>query len=40
MVFHNYQKQVASPKLQINEVEIEQVKKFNFLGTVINEQLN
>ncbi len=40
MVFHPNQKQVASPKLHINEVEIEQVKEFNFLGIVINEQLN
>ncbi len=40
MVFHPHQEQVSSPKLQINEVEIEQVKEFNLLGIVINEQLN
>ncbi len=40
MVFYLDQKQVASPKLQLNEAEIEQVKEFNFLEIVINVQLN
>ncbi len=39
MIFHNHQKQIANPKLQINEVEIEHSKEFNFLGIVINEEL-
>ncbi len=40
MVFHTQHKQVVSPKHKINEVEIEQVKEFNFLGIVINEHLH
>ncbi len=39
-VFHTHQKAILSPKLQINGVEIIQVKNFNFLGVVINEHLN
>ncbi len=40
MFFHTYQITIASPKLQINGVEIIQVKNFNFLGVVMNEHLN
>ncbi len=28
---HNINKQVVSPKLKVDEVEMEQVKEFNFL---------
>ncbi len=33
-------KHIRCPKLKIDQVEIEQVNEFNFLGIVINEQLN
>ncbi len=31
---------IKCPKLKIDKVEIEQVNDFNFLGIVIDEQLN
>ncbi len=40
MMFHMPQKHIRCPKFKINQVEIEQVKDFHFLGIVINEQLN
>ena len=43
MIFHNPQRQISNlniPKIYINNVEIEKVKKFNFLGIIINEHCN
>ncbi len=41
MVFHNMpHKQLIIPQLKIDQVEIAKVKDMNFLGIVINEQLN
>ncbi len=40
MVFHMPQKQVTLIQLEIGKIEFEKVKEFNFLGIVINEQLN
>ncbi len=40
MVFHRPPKLVMYPKIKIDDVEIEQVKEFNFLGIVLNEQIN
>ncbi len=42
MVFHTwfFTGKNISPKLQINGVEIKQVKEFNFMGVVINGYLN
>lgn len=42
MIFHNINKDVNSfaPKLQINDIEIERVSNFNFLGTIVNENLS
>ncbi len=34
------QKQVTLPQLENDKVEIDNLKEFNFLGIVINEQLN
>jgi hypothetical protein len=34
MVFHSYQKQVVSLKLQINRIVIKHIKEFNFLVVV------
>ncbi len=39
MVFHRSQKHVMYPKIKIDQIEIEQVKEFNFFGIVLNEQL-
>ncbi len=39
MVFHRPQKRVMYSKIKIHQIEIEQVKEFNFLGIVLNEQL-
>ena len=43
MIFHNRQKNIEKYmhlKLKINNVEIERTKSFNFLGIIINENLN
>ena len=43
MIFHNPQRQISNlniPKIYINNVEIEKVKEFNFLGITINENCN
>ncbi len=37
---HNIDRKVISPKLKIDEVEIEQVKEYNCLVIQISEQLN
>ncbi len=40
MMFHMSQKLCKCPKDKIDQVEIEQVKEFNFLRIIIDEQLN
>ena len=42
MVFHNKQKNIEKhiPKISINGTEIERVSEFNFLGIVINENMD
>jgi hypothetical protein len=40
MIFHMPNKIIDYPELKINEVPITYVKEFNFLGIVINENLN
>lgn len=40
MVFHTPQKIVNYPVLKINDIVIERVTDFNFLGLVLNAQLN
>ena len=40
MMFHMPQKKFTRPTLRINGVDIEQVKEFNFLGIVLNKNLN
>ncbi len=39
LVLHRPQKHVMHPKIQIDNVELERVKEFNFLGIVLTEQL-
>ena len=39
MVCHSDKKKVVYPKLLINNIEIERVDYFNFLGTTIKSQL-
>ena len=40
MIYHNINKKVNYPVLTINNVEIERVTHFNFLGLVLDSQLN
>jgi len=40
MIFHTKQRQVIYPSLKINNVQIERVTQFNFLGLIINSQLS
>ena len=40
MVFHSDKKKVVYPKLLINNIEIERVDYFNFLGLQLNHNLN
>ena len=40
MIYHNINKKVNYPVLTINNVEIERVRHFNFLGLVLDSQLN
>ncbi len=40
VMFHIPQKHIKYPKCKIDEVEIKQVEDHNFLGIVIDEQLN
>ena len=40
MVFHSDKKKVVYPKLLINNIEIERVDYFNFLGLQLNDNLN
>ena len=40
MVFHSDKKKVVYPKLLINDIEIERVDYFNFLGLQLNHNLN
>ena len=39
MVFHTPQRRVNYPVLKLNNVNIERVSQFNFLGVVINSTL-
>ena len=39
MVFHTAQRHITYPKLNINNVAIEQVTQFNFLGFILNSSL-
>ena len=40
MIYHNINKKVNYPVLTINNVEIERVRHFNFLGLILDSQLN
>ena len=40
MVFHTAQRKVTYPSLKINNVSIEQVNQFNFLGLILNSSLS
>ena len=40
MIYHNINKTVYYPVLTINSVKIERVTHFNFLGLVLDSQLN
>ena len=43
MIFHNYQTIISEndiPRLEINNIPIERVKEFNFLGLTINENMS
>ncbi len=40
MIFHTPQKKIKKLSLQINRIEIDRVTDFNFLGLMINENLN
>ena len=40
MVFHTAQRKVTYPSLKINNVSIEQVNQFNFLGLILNSNLS
>jgi len=40
MIFHTPQKQITSFSLKIDGTEIDRVSEFNFLGLIINENLN
>ena len=39
MIFHNPQKKVAAPEIEINNTKIECVNNFNFLGIIIDKHL-
>ena len=39
MIFHTAQRHVAYPSLYLNNVDIERVTQFNFLGLILNSQL-
>ena len=39
MVFHSNRKTVNYPNLKINDIEIERVARFNFLGLIISSNL-
>ena len=39
MVFHTAQKRIEYPVLKLNNVVIERVSQFNFLGVILNSRL-
>ena len=40
MIFHTPMKRVIYPNLKINNVAIERVETFNFLGLLLNQHMN
>ena len=40
MVFHRKQKKIREIHLSINDIQIEQVPTFNFLGITLNENMS
>ena len=42
MIFHNRQKNISNliPKIEINGIQIEHVKQFNFLGIILDEHMS
>ncbi len=40
IVFHSKQKRIIPPKLKIQNVVIDRVQDFNFLGLILNENLS